>query len=107
MATHGCVLRNGTLQSFDVPSSTFTQAWDINPGANIVGDFKDSAGVFHGFLQTGVHRHKNGDDGQYDQIQTAKKVELLRSHGRVISHASRAAKIRRSFRIPNTRGKRV
>ena len=53
MATHGYVLRNGTLQSFDVPSSTFTQAWDINPGANIVGDFKDSAGVFHGFLQTG------------------------------------------------------
>ena len=60
MATHGCVLRNGTLQSFDVPSSTFTQAWDINPGANIVGDFKDSAGVFHGFLQTGVHRHEQG-----------------------------------------------
>jgi len=53
MATHGYVLRNGTFQSFDVPSSTFTQAWDINPGANIVGDFKDSAGVFHGFLQTG------------------------------------------------------
>src|SRR6266849_6702948 len=52
MATHGYVLRNGTFQSFDVPSSTFTQAWDINPGAIIVGDFKDSAGVFHGFLQT-------------------------------------------------------
>jgi serine/threonine protein kinase len=28
---------------------------------------------------------ENGDDGQYDQIQTAKKVELLRSHRRVIS----------------------
>jgi hypothetical protein len=53
MATHGYALRNGTFQSFDVPSSTFTQAWDINPGANIVGDFKDSAGGFHGFLQTG------------------------------------------------------
>jgi hypothetical protein len=50
---------------------------------------------------------ENGDDGQYDQIQTAKKVELLRSHRRVISRASRAAKIPRSFRIPNTRRETV
>jgi hypothetical protein len=53
MATHGYVLRDETFQSFDVPSSTFTQAWDINPRSNIVGDFKDSTGVFHGFLRTG------------------------------------------------------
>jgi uncharacterized membrane protein len=53
-ATHGYVLQNGSFQSFDVPSSTlkFTQAWDINPDGNIVGDFKDGAGVFHGFLRT-------------------------------------------------------
>jgi hypothetical protein len=53
-ATHGYVLQNGIFQSFDVPSSTlkFTQAWDINPDGNIVGDFQDSAGVFHGFLRT-------------------------------------------------------
>jgi len=50
--THGYVVQNGNFQSFDVPSSTFTQAWDINPGANIVGDFKDSTGMFHGFLRT-------------------------------------------------------
>ncbi len=52
-ATHGYELRNGVFKSIDVPGSTFTQAWDINPRANIVGEFKDSAGVFHGFLQNG------------------------------------------------------
>jgi uncharacterized membrane protein len=50
--THGYVLQNGSFEPFDVPSSTFTQAWDINPDGNIVGDFQDSAGVFHGFLRT-------------------------------------------------------
>jgi hypothetical protein len=49
--THGYVLQDGNFQSFDVPSSTFTQAWDINPAARIVGDFKDSTGMFHGFLR--------------------------------------------------------
>ena len=50
--THGYVLQNGNFQSFDVPNSTFTQAWDINPAKSIVGDFKDAAGMFHGFLKT-------------------------------------------------------
>jgi uncharacterized membrane protein len=52
--THGYVLQNGNFQSFDVPSSnkTFTEAWDINPDGDIVGDFQDSAGMFHGFLRT-------------------------------------------------------
>ena len=50
--THGFVIENGNFQSFDVPNSTFTEAWDINPAANIVGDFQDKAGMFHGFLRT-------------------------------------------------------
>jgi hypothetical protein len=50
--THGYVIENGNFQSFDVPNSTFTQAWDINPASSIVGDFKDSAGMPHGFLRT-------------------------------------------------------
>jgi hypothetical protein len=51
-ATHGYLIENGSFQSFDVPNSTFTQGWDINPAGNIVGDFKDNAGMFHGFLRT-------------------------------------------------------
>jgi hypothetical protein len=51
-AAHGYVIQNGNFQSFDVPGSTFTQAWDINPTGNIVGEFRDGTGVFHGFLRT-------------------------------------------------------
>lgn len=50
--THGFVIENGNFQSFDVPSSKFTEAWDINRGGSIVGDFQDLTGVFHGFLRS-------------------------------------------------------
>jgi hypothetical protein len=49
---HGYVIQNGNFQSFDVPASTLTWAWDINPSGSIVGEFKDLTGVFHGFLRT-------------------------------------------------------
>jgi uncharacterized membrane protein len=49
---HGYVIQNGNFQSFDVPGSTLTWAWDINPSGSIVGEFRDAAGVFHGFLRT-------------------------------------------------------
>jgi hypothetical protein len=49
---HGYVIQNGNFQSFDVPGSSFTQAWDINPRGSIVGEFRDGTGVFHGFLRT-------------------------------------------------------
>jgi uncharacterized membrane protein len=48
---HGYVLRNGMLQSYDVPDSTFTWIWDINPKEQFVGTYKDTAGKQHGFLQ--------------------------------------------------------
>jgi hypothetical protein len=35
---------------FDVPGSTFTQAWDMNPSREIVGLYQDTVGQFHGFL---------------------------------------------------------
>ncbi len=50
--THGFTNEEGEFKSFDVPGSTSTQAWDINPQENIVGDFSDSAGKSHGFLRT-------------------------------------------------------
>ena len=52
MMWHGYVIQNGSFQSFNVPGSTFTEAWDINPSGSIVGDFQDLTGVFHGFLRT-------------------------------------------------------
>jgi uncharacterized membrane protein len=64
--THGFVVLNGVLQQqpagaacydisgtpcYDVPLSTLTQIWDINPEQQFVGTYKDSSGVQHGFLQ--------------------------------------------------------
>lgn len=63
--THGFVVQNGELQQptgaacydtsgmpcYDVPLSTLTQIWDINPGQQFIGTYKDSSGHQHGFLQ--------------------------------------------------------
>ena len=81
------------------PSSVFTDG--DNAQQRYTGDCRADQGARDA---PGRGPRENGDDGQYDQIQTAKKVELLRSHRRVISHASRAAKIRRS--LSNTEYKR-
>jgi hypothetical protein len=48
---HGYFLQNGVLHSYDVPNSTFTVVWDINPGQEAVGTFIDQTGKQHGFIQ--------------------------------------------------------
>jgi len=48
---HGFIERNGTLQTYDVPNSTLTITWDINPKEELVGTYKDTSGKQHGFLQ--------------------------------------------------------
>ena len=48
---HGYVVRNGFLQTYDVPGSTLTTVWDINPEQEMVGTYKDVSGKQHGFLQ--------------------------------------------------------
>ncbi len=48
---HGYILQNGDLQPYDVPNSIQTVVWDINPGQEMVGTYKDNAGKQHGFLQ--------------------------------------------------------
>ncbi len=47
--THGYVVRDGNFQSYDVPGSTLTFIWDINPAGAFVGIYH--AGRNHGFLQ--------------------------------------------------------
>ncbi len=39
--------------TIDVPSSTLTTAFGINPGGNVVGTYNDAGGVQHGFLLSG------------------------------------------------------
>jgi hypothetical protein len=47
--SHGYVVQNGNFQSYDVPGSTFTYIWDINPAGAFVGVY--TSGKNHGFLQ--------------------------------------------------------
>src|SRR5262249_12348438 len=49
--SHAYLLDRDTFMSFDVPGSISTNGWDINPQGEIVGDYRDSAGL-HGFLRT-------------------------------------------------------
>jgi len=46
----GYVLDGPNFIPFDVPGSTATQAWDMNPSADIVGVYRDGANKFHGFV---------------------------------------------------------
>src|SRR5439155_1019051 len=45
------VVKNGDFQAYDVPGSTFTQIWDVNPRHEFVGTYVDNAGTRHGFVQ--------------------------------------------------------
>lgn len=49
--THGYIIQNGVLQTYDIPGSTATTVWDINPGLEIVGTYIDTGKVQHGFMQ--------------------------------------------------------
>src|SRR5579859_3145958 len=41
---HGYILQNGMLQTYDVPDSTLTAIWDINPKGEFVGTYIDTTG---------------------------------------------------------------
>jgi uncharacterized membrane protein len=57
---HGYLLDRGRFMPFDVPDSTLTEAWDINPQGDVVGAYRDSSGRFHGFLRN--------EDGQFTSV---------------------------------------
>ena len=46
------LLENSNIASFDLPGSTFTQAWDINPAGETVSVYRDGTGKFRGFLMS-------------------------------------------------------
>lgn len=48
--THGLSRISSGFATIDPPGSILTTAWSINYSYNVVGTFKDSAGVSHGFL---------------------------------------------------------
>jgi hypothetical protein len=48
---HGFVVQNGVSRLYDVPGSSQTTIWDMNPGGEFVGTYVDSTSHQHGFLQ--------------------------------------------------------
>jgi uncharacterized membrane protein len=51
---HGYLLFGGSdFIPFDVPGSTFTAAWDVNPSGGVVGVYRDAKNVPHGFVWSG------------------------------------------------------
>ncbi len=48
--SHGYLIEEGQFQPFDVPGSTSTAAWDLNPEGDTVGQYGDSSGI-HGFVR--------------------------------------------------------
>jgi hypothetical protein len=48
---HGYLVDHGSFMPFDVPDSTLTEAWDINPQGDVAGTYQDHSGRFHGFVR--------------------------------------------------------
>lgn len=49
----GYIVRRGVFSTLEVPGSASTAAWDVSPAGVIVGNYRDSAGAFHGFQYDG------------------------------------------------------
>jgi probable HAF family extracellular repeat protein len=49
----GYIVRRGAFSPLEVPGSTQTAAWDVNPSGLVVGVYRDSAGAPHGFHYDG------------------------------------------------------
>ena len=54
--THAYLMSGGQFSSFDYPGATFTGATAISTRGDIVGRWRDSKNVFHGFLLTGFRQ---------------------------------------------------
>jgi uncharacterized membrane protein len=49
--SEGFTIENGVFKPFLIPGSNLTTAWDVNPRGDIVGVYRNSAGV-HGYVLT-------------------------------------------------------
>jgi hypothetical protein len=59
---HGFLLRDGEFTSIDFPGALYTRALAINSRGDIVGAYRDAAGVNHDFLLSKDVDEERGDD---------------------------------------------
>jgi hypothetical protein len=50
MKSHGFIYDNGSFATIDFPGASGTEAWGINDGGEIAGNYIDSSGNSHGFV---------------------------------------------------------
>jgi uncharacterized membrane protein len=74
------LLKDGEFVPFDVPGSTFTAGWDINPSRLAVGVYQDAAARFHGFK---VDRRWNFETFDYPGA-TATRAFGINARGDVV-----------------------
>jgi probable HAF family extracellular repeat protein len=88
----GYLLYGDTFIPFDVPGSTFTAAWDVNAAGQVVGVYRDAAGLAHGFLWSAL---------QFEAINVpgamATRVFGINSHGIVVGSYTDATNRVRGF----------
>lgn len=101
--TQAFVIQGGDTTAFTVPGTTFTTAWDVNPRGDIVGVFRDAAGV-HGYVRTNSGRTLEG--AEYTPVDvsgaSATRAFGINARGDVVgtyvaggtSHGFRATRVR-------------
>lgn len=84
--THGYVIDDGVFEPFDAPNSTLTQAWDVNPLREIVGNYRDIEGKVHGFVRT---------DSEFTTLDypeaVATQARGINPHGSIVGYYRDAA----------------
>jgi len=73
------IIRRGAFSPLEVPGATQTAAWDVSPSGLVVGLYRDSAGVFHGFHYDGQTFARVDVPGA-----TATRVFGVNAHGDVV-----------------------
>ncbi len=82
----GYLLYGDTFIPFDVPGSTGTQAWDLNPRGAVVGVYQDARNREHGFLW----EHLQFTSVDYPAA-TATRAFGINSHGDIVGNYTDAA----------------
>jgi uncharacterized membrane protein len=89
------LINDGDFVPFDVPGSTSTAGWDINPSRRAVGVYQDAAALSHGFM---VDRHWDFETINYPGA-TQTRAFGINAHGDVVGNYVDAARLTHGFLV--------